>query len=259
MFFRILERVQDSVDAHPPEQAHAAVAAERADLDRLEGANGARDDFQMEAVESAHGDGRQPLADAALANLAQHFVLGAEDFLGPARERGVALAESLVLRRVRVRHGADSTPPPPRRLAAITRHIRGATPSCGPRASSFRAAALSPHAKASSDAAVVGATRAAPASRAAARARCGGSASSIFRPSLRPSPPKEDGPAEWPSRSCCGAALRDRSRDGPGRRTARAARRPATGASRPPPRTPPRPSGPWPPPRSGARAAGRGR
>ena len=153
----------------------------------------------------------------------------------------------------------DSTPPPPRRLAAITRHIRGATPSCGPRASSFRAAALSLPAKASSDAAAVVARRAAPASRAAARARCGGSASSIFRLSLRPSPPKEDGPAEWPSRSCCGAALRDRSRDGPGRRTARAARRPATGASRPPPRTPPRPSGPWPPPRSGARAAGRGR
>ena len=84
--------------AHPTQQADAAVTAQRPDLDRLERADGARDHFQMQPVEPADGDGRQPFANAALADLAQDGVLGAEHFLGPARETGVALTESLVLR-----------------------------------------------------------------------------------------------------------------------------------------------------------------
>src|SRR5438045_9613131 len=97
----------------------------------------------MEAVESAHGDGRQPLADAALANLAQHFVLGAEDFLGPAPERGVALADSLVLRRFRTSHGGgqySASPEPSRRDSS---HYPRPTAFLRPPASFFSAPALS--------------------------------------------------------------------------------------------------------------------
>src|SRR5207302_7335091 len=104
VLLRILEGVQHAVHAHPAQQADAAVAAERPDLDCLERADGARDHLQVQPVEPADRDGGQPFANAALADLAQDGVLGAEHFLGPARERGVALTESLVLRRAR--HGA---------------------------------------------------------------------------------------------------------------------------------------------------------
>ena len=98
MLLRVLERVQHAVHAHTAQQADPAVAAQGSDLDRLERADGADDHLQMQPVEPADRDGRQPFANAALADLAKDGVLRAKHFLGPARESWIALTECLVLR-----------------------------------------------------------------------------------------------------------------------------------------------------------------
>ncbi len=98
MLLGVLERVQHAVRSHAAQEADTAVAAQGPDLDRLQRAHGMGDDLQVQTVEPAHRDCGEPLADAALADLAQHGVLRAENLFRPPRERGIALPEALVLR-----------------------------------------------------------------------------------------------------------------------------------------------------------------
>ena len=94
VLFRIFEGMQDAVRPHAAQQADAAVAAERADLDRLGSAGRARQHLEVQAVEPADRNRRQALADAAFADLAQHGVFGVIDAVRPPLERGVALTEA---------------------------------------------------------------------------------------------------------------------------------------------------------------------
>src|SRR5207302_10687954 len=93
VLFRTFEGVQHAVRPHATQEANAAVAAERADLDRLGSAGRARQHLEVEAVEPADRDRRQALADAAFADLAQHRVLRVIDAVRPALESRIALSE----------------------------------------------------------------------------------------------------------------------------------------------------------------------
>src|SRR5258706_6330268 len=157
MFLDVFEGVQDSVRTHAAQEADAAVSAQRADLDRVLRSSRPRQDFQMPPVEPADRDRREALANAALADLAQHLVLGLVDRFGPALQLGIALPETLVL--PGGWHGAGSTPArhgrspapcrsgrlctPPRRRGSRARRARAGRARAGPsRTAARRAAAL---------------------------------------------------------------------------------------------------------------------
>ena len=79
-------------------QADPAVPAEGSDLDRPARAGHAGQHLQVQAVEPADLDCREPLADRALPHFEQDRVLGAEDLLGPPGQGDASLAESLLNR-----------------------------------------------------------------------------------------------------------------------------------------------------------------
>ncbi len=90
-----LERVEEPTVPHSPEQGDAAVASQRPDLDGAPRARGPGEHLEVERVEPADLDGRQPRRCAPLANLAEGLVLRLVHGLGPRRERRVSLAEAL--------------------------------------------------------------------------------------------------------------------------------------------------------------------
>ena len=90
-----LERVERRAGAHAAQEAHAAVAAERPDLDGALGAGCTGDHLEVQAVHRADLDRREPGLGAALPHAPQELVLRRVDLLGPARERRVTLTELL--------------------------------------------------------------------------------------------------------------------------------------------------------------------
>jgi hypothetical protein len=95
----LLEGVEPPVLPHPAQQADAAVAAERADLDGAPGAGGAGEHLEVEPVHRPDGDLGEPGGAGAGAHLAQDLVLGRVDRLGPRGDRRIGLAEPLHGRR----------------------------------------------------------------------------------------------------------------------------------------------------------------
>ena len=110
-----LEGVEQAARRQGAREAHAAVAAERADLDDAPRRAGAGEHLEVQPVERAYLDRRQPGSAAARADLAQHVVLGRVDRLGPCGEGGVALAEPLHRGRAHATSATGMAPRAPRR------------------------------------------------------------------------------------------------------------------------------------------------
>ena len=71
-----LDGVELGVAAHPPQQRHPRVAAQRADLDRAAGTRQPREHFQVASVERGDLDVGQPGGGATRSGVDQNLVLG---------------------------------------------------------------------------------------------------------------------------------------------------------------------------------------